>query len=301
MAEKNRYRFKGHESFILREGWLNKGLFSIAENPRVFSENYGADELGVGPNMAKAIRYWLRAMNLTEDRPKEGTFLTELGQLICQKDPYLEDVFTIWILHCEMVKNVSQATTWSLFFNRFSYEEFTKKQLLDEMTELAEAYTEGEKFSEKSVEDDCDAILRMYVKRKEKQSSPEEKNKSPFWKLELIRMTAEEYVMQQPDLNHVPEEIVYYLLQDLLKEKSSVPIEELLTVTDGPGRIMNLKRTMLMELLERLEEHGKITVNRTAGLNMVYLKERESAITIIRNYYERHGAHYEPFIGIDTD
>ena len=65
MTEKNKYRFKGHESFILREGWLNKGLFEIEKDAKVFSENYGADELGVGPNMAKSIRYWLKTMNLT--------------------------------------------------------------------------------------------------------------------------------------------------------------------------------------------------------------------------------------------
>ena len=54
---KNKYRFKGHESFILREGWLNKGLYEVDRNPKVFSENYGADALGVGPNMAKAIHF----------------------------------------------------------------------------------------------------------------------------------------------------------------------------------------------------------------------------------------------------
>lgn len=42
---KNKYRFKGHESFILREGWLNKGLYEVDRNPKVFSENYGADAL----------------------------------------------------------------------------------------------------------------------------------------------------------------------------------------------------------------------------------------------------------------
>ena len=94
MTEKNKYRFKGHESFILREGWLNKGLFEIEKDAKVFSENYGADELGVGPNMAKSIRYWLKTMNLTEDKPKEGTKLTELGRIILTGDPYLEDIFT---------------------------------------------------------------------------------------------------------------------------------------------------------------------------------------------------------------
>lgn len=38
---------------------------------------------------------------------------------------------------------------------------------------------------------DCDAILRMYVKRKEKQMNPEEKNKSPFWKLNLMKASGD--------------------------------------------------------------------------------------------------------------
>ena len=271
MTEKNKYRFKGHESFILREGWLNKGLFEIEKNAKVFSENYGADELGVGPNMAKSIRYWLKTMNLTEDKPKEGTKLTELGRIILTGDPYLEDIFTIWLLHCQIVKNYALATAWGLFFDSFSYEEFSRKQMNDEMTELAADYTDGEKFSEKSVEDDCDAILRMYVKRKEKQMNPEEKNKSPFWKLNLLKVSGDMFEKCQPDLNKVPEDIIYYLLNDLLQEHDSVQIDELLTMKGGPGKIMNLKRTMLIELLERLENQDKIIINHTAGLNMVYL------------------------------
>ena len=45
MSEKTvKIRLKGHETFILREGWLAKGLKAVADNSRVFSENAGADE-----------------------------------------------------------------------------------------------------------------------------------------------------------------------------------------------------------------------------------------------------------------
>ena len=159
----------------------------------------------------------------------------------------------------------------------------------DEMTELAADYTDGEKFSEKSVEDDCDAILRMYVKRKEKQMNPEEKNKSPFWKLNLMKASGDLFEKCQPDLNKVPEDIIYYLLN------------ELLTMKGGPGKIMNLKRTMLIELLERLENQDKIIINHTAGLNMVYLNEKTDGNSVVRNYYEKHGVHYEPFDKTDTN
>ena len=49
-------KLKGHETFTIREGWLDKGLKAVSDNGKVFSENYGADALGVGSNMAKAIR-----------------------------------------------------------------------------------------------------------------------------------------------------------------------------------------------------------------------------------------------------
>ena len=64
--EKRKYKLKGHESFVLRDGWLTKGLRAVENNPRVFSNNSGADALGVGTNMAKSIRYWMKTAGLTE-------------------------------------------------------------------------------------------------------------------------------------------------------------------------------------------------------------------------------------------
>ena len=39
-------RLKGHETFILREGWLTKGLAAVEKDGTVFSKNSGADALG---------------------------------------------------------------------------------------------------------------------------------------------------------------------------------------------------------------------------------------------------------------
>ena len=90
MSEKTvKIRLKGHETFILREGWLAKGLKAVADNSRVFSENAGADALGVGTNMAKAIRYWLRAGGITvESKGEVG--LSHFGELIQQYDSCFE-------------------------------------------------------------------------------------------------------------------------------------------------------------------------------------------------------------------
>ena len=113
---KTAYRLKGHESFVPREGWITKGLYALNNDPSIFSRNYGADELGVGTNMAKSIRYWLRAMGLTEDIPRIGTKLTTLGNLIFENDSYLENTFTLWILHANLARNFALATSWNIFF-----------------------------------------------------------------------------------------------------------------------------------------------------------------------------------------
>lgn len=286
MAEKNIYRFKGHESFILREGWLNKGLAAVAAEPKVFSENYGADTLGVGPNMAKSIRYWLRCAGLTEDIPKVGVKLTQVGQIILAKDPYIEDMFTLWLIHCEIVKNIKQATAWNLFFNQFAYEEFEKEQLYDEMKTMVLELPDIGEPAASSVIADCDAILHMYNPREGKENNPEEKNVSPFGKLGLLRKINGIYERRQPDLKRLPEEIFWYLLVESIDGQKSINLEELLENKNGPGKLLQMKRTAMLEFLERLERQDKIIFNRTAGLNMIYLKECPQGIDIIRTYYK---------------
>lgn len=282
---KNKYRFKGHESFILREGWLNKGLYEVNRNPKVFFENYGADALGVGPNMAKAIRYWLRAAELVTDSPKTGVTLTNIGKLILEHDPCVEDYFTLWLIHCKIAKNRELATAWNIYFNQISYEEFIKQQLYEEMETLANELVGGEKVAQSSVDADCDAILRMYMPGKE--TNPEEKNSSPFGKLGLLKNTDGLYCRKQPDLNKLPEEIVWFLLVDKEADRTSIYLDDLWKEANSPGKILQLKRTALIEMLERLEEKDKIVMNRTAGLNMIYWKKGLTGEEIVKNYYER--------------
>ena len=55
-------RFKAHESFFIRKGWLYKGLRNIKEQPELFSSKNinPSDVLGIGTNMVRSLRYWLQ-------------------------------------------------------------------------------------------------------------------------------------------------------------------------------------------------------------------------------------------------
>lgn len=289
LAEKNSIRFKGHESFIIREGWINKGLFAVKTDNSVFSKNYGADALGVGPNMAKAIRYWLRVLGLIEESPKTGSKLSALGEIIYDNDPYIEDSFTLWLMHCQIAMNEKQATAWSIFYNKFSFEEFKREQLIQEMRESADKmvveYDLKKKVADRSIVDDCDAILHMYTIKNQKEGTPEDKNTSPFSKLRLLEKDQDVFCRKQPDLGEMPEDIILYLMgKNGITSKS---LEDLLAMDNGPGKLLQLKRNGLMELMDRLEARNAVSINRTAGLYMIYLEEEKSGEEIVLDYYRR--------------
>ncbi len=283
-TEKIDYRLKGHETFFIREGWLTKALFAIKNNSLLFKEYNGADALGVGSNMAKSIRYWMKAAGLTKEVAKKGTFLTELGECILVHDPYFEQVFSLWMVHIELAKNKAMATSLALFFQQFTLEQFDKKQLCKEMRRILTAYTGKADLPEKSIEDDCQVILHMYLSHQKERMNPEDKLHSPFSVLGLLKKDGTKMKKSLPDLNHLPREVVFYLFADRLNE-GSIEMEELLQGEEMPGKILNLNRVELNRFLDELEDRGEITVNRTAGLDMVYPKSRISSRKIRERYY----------------
>ena len=66
-------KFRAHDTFFIRKGWLSKGMKYVHAKDDVFiSKNENPmDVLGIGANMVKALRYWLQAVGLTEE-PSSG-------------------------------------------------------------------------------------------------------------------------------------------------------------------------------------------------------------------------------------
>ncbi|MBR1848283.1 MAG: DUF4007 family protein [Lachnospiraceae bacterium] len=289
MAEnitKNSYRYKGHESFVLRDGWLTKGLCELAESDGedLFKNYYGADRLGVGPNMAKAIRYWMEVAGLLEVKSGKAK-LTQLGRIISDNDRYIEDSFTLWLLHVQIATNKAKATAWYQFFSEFEMDEFSKEDLKEVMQSLALLLCGQDKApSMNSVIADCEAILQMYAKEKSKEADPEEKKKSPFFALGLVRAEGEKYRKAQPAKNNLDRNIVWMCINKACDDKS-ISIDELASGPVGPGKVLNMKRAMISEYIDELVEDGKVDVNRTAGLDMVYIKKPQSIEEIAREYY----------------
>ena len=87
-------KFRAHDTFFIRKGWLSKGMRCVAKKPNVFidRDENPMDVLGIGANMVKALRYWLQVVGLTEE-PRKGKrtqSFTTLGELIYKNDTYIE-------------------------------------------------------------------------------------------------------------------------------------------------------------------------------------------------------------------
>lgn len=280
-----KYKLKGHETFCIREGWLSKGIKAVYENPKVFSNMYGADALGVGSNMAKAIRYWLKACGLTVDIPGKGVNLSSFGKAVHQYDPYLEEKFTLWCMHINLAYNRDNATVWYLFFRKFQLEEFTREELEGFMTEQLIRYAKTEEFSSRSLKDDCNVLLQMYGKEKLTENDPEDKKISPLSKLGILRKTESVYKRTAPDYSSISCEALLYLLHTYSKE-TAISMEKLYTGESGVLPVLGISGSMYQEYLEELAQRGYIDLNRTAGLDMIYRKKQQSREDIVLDFYK---------------
>lgn len=291
-----KYKIKGNESFSIREGWLAKGLMALEENRYVFSEENAMDNLGVGSKMVKSIKYWLMASHLAEEKreknSKRSLIPTEdFGEIIKKYDPYFEDIFTLWIIHYYITADVEFNTVWNLFFNRFNVTDFTKNVMVEKVVdEFNKIYDKGISLYN-SIDSDCGTLLKMYSSSEEKVVDPEENLISPFSELGLIARDSERgnYIKLRPLYSKLDRLAVLYVITvNLPGEKLSVDIDTLLTQDNGIGKIFNLDRNMINDYLDRLRQEGFIELNRTAGLDMVYVSKKLSPAEILELYFTQN-------------
>ena len=283
---KIKIRLQGHEKFALRDGWLTKGLSIIDKRPDAFLGSEGPDLFGIGNNMVKSLRYWMKAFKLIEENPGAGAKLSELGKIILQNDVYLEKNFTLWILHSQIAKNIADATTGYMFFNKCNVIDMEKDEIEKILYREISQYVMGQPFSENSLKNDVDVLLNMYSKNKVN-NDPEDKSQSPFANLGLVKNTENLYSQTSPKRRDIDEWVVLYELAEMMRDKNEISIERVLNGTCGISHIYQVKPVLANELLDRLDAAEYIRVDRTAGLDMIYRTKAFTTESVMADYYKR--------------
>ncbi len=281
----NKVKLKGHESFTIREGWLTKGIFEISKNPKLFSEKNLTDIFGIGTNMVKSLKFWLIVSNLiTEDKQKNGYVLTELGQAIKDFDPYMEDLFTLYLVHIQITQSTDRALIWNLFFNYCNMKTFSKSDLLVRMEYILES--RNLEYNEKILNDELSALLKTYSSE-QKDETPEDNFTCPLVDLKLIKkLEKDTYQKEKPSMSNLDPYIVYYLLLKQANKSDSINIEELIREDNSVSKLLNLDKILLNEYLDFFKRIGLITLNRTAGLNMIYINKRYTLQEIFKIHFK---------------
>jgi hypothetical protein len=285
-------RIKGHDSFSLRKGWLHKGVRNILANENVFNATNVCDILGLGPNMVKALRFWLQASGIAENQ-RGAWQLTPLGDVINRNDQYYEETGTNYIVHYKIATNVAQTTAWYWFFNEYQGRTIDRQQFSAEDGEFV-SYLKAEGYpstpSVKNLEDELACLVRTYYNRLEKDDNPEETKICPLSELGLLALSddvSKEYRKTSPEKEDLHPMIAYAVIMDNLNERVEIPIDTLRTEKCNIGRVFNLDRTVLIQLLEKLEKMGLIAVSQTAGLDVIRILTPMSFIECVESYYVR--------------
>lgn len=284
MGLPNGLKLKRHETFSIREGWLEKGINNIIREPASFSKDNGTRILGLGSNMVKSLRYWVQATNLIEFG-KYGGHLTEFGEIIYEYDKFLEDDFSWWFIHLMLVSNFNDAPVFNEIFNS-KYSKFDKMYLRS----MLEEEFERENYEVKniaSLESDITIFLKSYCV--EDESSPENNLICPLSKLNLLMpINKKDYKKNTPNYIDLDYRVVYFALVNFLNpnkiENGTIMfnIEDILTIKNNPIALLNLTPSLFFVYLDEMKKNKMIRLDKTAGLNVVYIDK----ILNIRELFE---------------
>lgn len=272
-------KFKRNESFYIREGWFQKAIHSIHNSQEnVFSGTRGVDELGIGFNMVKGLKYWLTASGILQ-RSSTKSELTDFGQLLFEYDPYLESSFSWFLIHYNLVMNYSEAPIFNTFFNLRIKTRFEKEGIANAL--IAQLRESGEDIKDSYIFDDFNVFLKSYTVE-DNEGDPEDNYICPLSSLKLMeRKQKDVFLMKHPHYSDLSYLIIYYALSQMYKKQFN--IEDALIENNSPIYLFNLDKNMFLQYLDEMRKNDLITINKTAGLNTVYLNKKMT----LRNMFER--------------
>ena len=296
-------RFGGHETFAIREGWLHKGIRLLDNEPDKFEDEYVADWLGVGRNMAKSIKHWLAATEIAErplipnSRNRGPLELTQLGGTILKCDPYLLEKGTWWALHVNLVNNIDHAATWHWFFNHFLNVRFERATCIESLRRYLVA-NQARVPSLKTLQRDVACLLATYAKDVPPAAvDPEDATDSPFRELNLLVHFRDSgsYGREPMTAVDIPSELVPYTLLSAKTQLGQEQDHAEMTVRDacfmlgGPGRCFNLELETFYELCIDAEStlgSDRFEVVSLAGERIIRFKAMPRA-QWLEAYFER--------------
>lgn len=273
--------FSGHEKFECKASWLPLAYRNIDV---IQGDIETAMTLtGIGSNKVKSLRQWMNKFALLKD-----TVLTETAKLVFSKDPYLEKLDTLWILHAHLTQNHEKATLYYLLFNQFFLSSFTKDSLLHRVQQWCNDY--NIKMSPNTLESDIAVLTKMYLKNDEK----DQFSASIFYDLNILHKVDNEFVVNIKNPAAISDEAFLYIFFYFIRnhEGNTISVKDLQYGQNSLQQTLCLTEEKLLEKLEKLSRltNNQIAYQEAAGIKQIYIVKKPKEIDVLRKIYEKGAA-----------
>lgn len=286
-----------HGSFYMRNGWVTKIIDATIENEMIFSPNNelnSVDTIGVGRVMIKAMRYWSVVLGISDEiKAAHGVIhrLTKLGNLICDYDPFCQNIGTLWLLHRNLSSNKDNATAWYWAFNHMNKSTFSKESFSDEF--YSYIINNGESYAKNAIEKEFDCFKNTYVseKRFDINKIMVEDTIPFFSNLKLINYIGKgEFRFNKTSSNDIPLPILLYCIlsdnKEHLKNNKQLSIDTIMENENQVGRYMCISYSTLLDLLQQLENTKKLQLVNNFGNRYIQINYENEMDMIIEEYYQ---------------
>ena len=302
------YRISGHETFPCRYTWLPKAVRGLRENPKLFSDESDAMvTLGVGKNMVRSIRFWSQVAGMVTVVPKgAGHAITKPGGLLLGergRDPFLEDIRTLWLIHWNLSTNIQNPLlAWDYLLNRWHEPELVPSVVLKMLQK--EAQKQEEELSMVTIDQHFDTFLHTYIPTRGRKGEVQEDNLDcPLVELEFLIKVGERelerssgkretiYSFRREEKSEITSELFLYCLNDFWQKRhlveSTLTLREVAHGHGSPGQVFKLPEDDIRSRVDALarQTNGVMKYSETASQQHIQKLGALDNIELLKSVY----------------
>ena len=278
--------FSGHESFACKSHWLKRG-YDFVRGENNFNDDDAVVRLGVGRNMVASITFWLKAIGLLKDAG-----LVALANHLFDddngKDPYLEDIGTLWLLHFLLIQTDYATIYKTTFVDYHRQRNIIEKSKLQNYIKHICFDETGYKnlYNDNTVKRDIGVMLHNYCAKNGGNVNIEDSN-SLFAPLNLICETEKNtYRFNYDTRSDVPSLIFLYALLVKFEGRNSISFEDITEL----ALIFCLTNNDLLDIINYLCDlyPSEIVFSDVAGIKELQFRATLNPTDVLDRYYEEN-------------
>ena len=289
------YRFTGHETFPCRYTWLPKAAAALKNKPNLFRDiDEAIVALGVGKQMARAIRFWVEAAKVVKKQEKGDFKVSLLGKKLLDEkglDPYLENLQTLWLIHWNFsTHRENPIFAWDFLMNQWQEPEIAPSLVVEVFEK--EADSQSRKLSPVTLKQHFNIFLHTYVPtRGTKGEILEDNLDCPLIELNLIRQIGERvsdgqngrrepvYAFNRDPKPKISQELFAFCLNDFWEiyhsQEQTLSFREIASGRGSPGQIFKLPEQEIRDRLEDIEAVTDSAISFRESMNLRQIQKQK--------------------------